>query len=243
MLPSVADAEEPAKELLTPLRDRWAHVQAVAARADGLTPAIDHEDDRQLLVVAAWLHDIGYSPTIRDIGCHQIDGARYLAAEHYPARLCALVAHHSAAMSEAEERGLREDLETWPREESPVADALWMADMTTGPRGEEFHYDERPVGDLEPLRPGLDRRARHDPRGAGHPGRDQTYAQANGRRLHDLRRASAGERVTNARRIDAAAHGRVDRQAGDVGRHGQTTHTNQLSCDDRRRCPMLLVAS
>jgi hypothetical protein len=24
-----------------------------------------------------------------------------------------------------------------------VADALWMADMTTGPRGEELHYDER----------------------------------------------------------------------------------------------------
>jgi hypothetical protein len=142
-MPSVADAEELAKELLTPLRDRWAHVQAVAACANGLTPAIDHEDDRQLLVVAAWLHDIGYSPTLRDTGCHQIDGARYLTAEHYPARLCALVAHHSAAMFEAEERGLREDLETWSREESPAADALWMADMTTGPRGEEFHYDER----------------------------------------------------------------------------------------------------
>jgi hypothetical protein len=74
-MPSVADAEELAKDLLTPLLDRWAHVQAVAARADGLTPAIDHENDRQLLVVAAWLHDIGYSPTLRDTGCHQIDGA------------------------------------------------------------------------------------------------------------------------------------------------------------------------
>ena len=26
---------------------------------------------------------------------------------------------------------------------SPVADALWTADMTTGPRGEAFTYDER----------------------------------------------------------------------------------------------------
>jgi hypothetical protein len=33
----VSDAEELAKELLAPLPERWAHVQAVAARADGLT--------------------------------------------------------------------------------------------------------------------------------------------------------------------------------------------------------------
>jgi predicted hydrolase (HD superfamily) len=142
-MPSVADAEELARELLAPLADRWAHVQAVAARADGLTPAIEGDDERQLLVVAAWMHDLGYSPALRDTGCHQIDGARYLTAQGYPDRLCALVAHHSAATCEAEERGLLPDLNTWPREESPVADALWMADMTTGPRGEELAYGER----------------------------------------------------------------------------------------------------
>jgi hypothetical protein len=142
-MPSVADAEELAEGLLASLPDRWAHVQAVAARADGLTPAIDTEDDRQLLVVSAWLHDLGYSPVLEDTGCHQIDGARYLTAEGYPDRLCALVAHHSAATFEAEERGLLAELKTWPREESPVADALWTSDMMTGPRGEELHYDER----------------------------------------------------------------------------------------------------
>ena len=57
-------------------------------------------------------------------------------------------------MFEAEERGLREDLETWSHEESPVADALWMADMTTGPRGEEFHYDERLSEILNRYEPG-----------------------------------------------------------------------------------------
>ena len=142
-MPSVADAGELARELLASLPDRWAHVQAVAARADGLTPAIEDDDDRQLLVVASWLHDLGYSPVLEDTGCHQIDGTRYLTAEGYPDRLCALVAHHSAATFEAEERGLLAELETWLREESPVADALWMADMMTGPRGEELHYDER----------------------------------------------------------------------------------------------------
>lgn len=142
-MPSVTEAEALAQELLAPLANRWAHVQAVAARADGLTPAVQGEDERQLLVVAAWWHDLGYSPTLRDTGAHQIDGARYLAERGYPARLVALVAHHSAATCEAAERHLTAELEVWPREESPVADALWMADMTTGPRGEELAYDER----------------------------------------------------------------------------------------------------
>jgi predicted hydrolase (HD superfamily) len=143
IMPSVMDAERLAQDLLEPLPDRWAHVKAVAARADGLTPAIVGEDCRQLLVVAAWWHDLGYAPALRDTGAHQIDGARYLAAEGYPDRLVALVAHHSAATCEAEERGHLADLEVWPREESAVADALWMADMTTGPRGEELAYDQR----------------------------------------------------------------------------------------------------
>jgi hypothetical protein len=31
----------------------------------------------------------------------------------------------------------------WPQERAPVADALWTADLTTGPRGEALTYDER----------------------------------------------------------------------------------------------------
>ena len=142
-MPSVGAAQALARELLEPLGNRWAHTQAVAARADGLTPAVLPMEDRPVLVVAAWWHDVGYAPALRNTGCHQIDGARYLEREGYPDRLVALVAHHSAATCEADERGLLAELEVWPREESPVADALWTADMTTGPRGEEFTYDER----------------------------------------------------------------------------------------------------
>jgi HD superfamily phosphodiesterase len=39
---------------------RWGHVQAVAAKAESLRPAAGDEAD--LLVMAAWLHDIGYAP-------------------------------------------------------------------------------------------------------------------------------------------------------------------------------------
>lgn len=118
-------------------------MQAVAHRAEQLTPAVDDVAEKDLLVAAAWLHDVGYSEAARDCGAHQIDGARYLEAAGAAPRLCALVAHHSAASYEVGLRGLSEQLERWNREESPVSDALWMADMTTGPRGEELDYPDR----------------------------------------------------------------------------------------------------
>ena len=58
------------------LPQRFAHVQAVAAKAGNLRPILDGDAD--LLVTAAWLHDIGYAPTVEDTGFHPLDGARYL---------------------------------------------------------------------------------------------------------------------------------------------------------------------
>jgi len=141
-VPRARDAELAAETLLAPLGDRWLHTQSVAARARELARAVPAED-RGLLIVTAWLHDLGHSPALRTTGLHQLDGARYIAGAGYPRRLCALVAHHSAATFEAEECGLLADLSEWSREESPVADALWMADMTTGPGGEYIAYPER----------------------------------------------------------------------------------------------------
>ena len=139
---TIAEAGVVAEELLSPLGDRWLHTQAVAARAVELSLAVA-EDERELLVVAAWCHDLGYAPALHVTGMHQLDGARFLAGQGYPQRLCALVAHHSAATFEAEERGLLAELNEWPREESPLADALWAADMTTGPAGERLGYPHR----------------------------------------------------------------------------------------------------
>lgn len=141
-VPSLAVAEGLAEELLAPLGDRWQHTRAVAARASELAGAVPAEE-RELLVVAAWWHDLGYSPALSETGFHPIDGARYLARRGEDLRLCALVAHHSAACIEAEERGLVAELAEWPREEGAVADALWTADMTTGPRGERMVYADR----------------------------------------------------------------------------------------------------
>src|SRR5262245_24912612 len=131
-----------AAELLPPLGNRWLHVQAVAYRAAEAAVTVP-EPDRDLLVAAAWLHDIGYAPELAHTGFHPVDGARYVVRSGFPARLAALVAHHSAARIEAEVRGLTSHLAAWQLEDGPVTDALAYADMTTGPRGQRFTVDER----------------------------------------------------------------------------------------------------
>ena len=72
-----------------------------------------------------------------------MDGARFLERIGCDARLCALVAHHSGARFEAEERGLSHELAVFSLEDSPVMDALVAADFTTGPQGQDVGYDER----------------------------------------------------------------------------------------------------
>jgi hypothetical protein len=196
-LPSIEVAEALARELLEPLGNRWAHTQAVAARANQIAPAVESAEGRPLLLVAAWWHDLGYAPTLRDTGCHQIDGARYLTRENYPERLVALVAHHSAATCEAAERGLLGELDVWPQEESPVADALWTADMTTGPGGEGVELRRAPVRNLGPLPADVDRWSSDAAGGAGHPCRDRTGWAANAGRLDDLRRCPTEERASS----------------------------------------------
>jgi hypothetical protein len=121
--------------------DRWLHVQAVAARADELRPAVAVEDG-DLLVTAAWLHDIGYSPALRDTGFHPLDGARYLASLGHE-REAALVAHHSGARFVAEVRELVPELARFPYTESALTDALTYADQITGPRGERLTVADR----------------------------------------------------------------------------------------------------
>lgn len=98
-----------------------------------------------MLVAAAWLHDVGYAPGAVDTGLHALDGARFLRAQGaVDERVTALVAHHSAAMLEAELRGLAQQLAAeFECEVSPVADALWYCDMTTGPDGQRVSVHER----------------------------------------------------------------------------------------------------
>jgi hypothetical protein len=137
-------AEEIARKLLEiPLPRRWAHSQGVAAQARTLAPILGTDDD--LLEAAAWLHDLGYSPDLIDTGFHPLDGARRLRdVEHADDMLCRLVAHHSCAVTEAEERGLsRVLLREFPRPPRGLAEALTYCDLTTSPDGDLLAVDDR----------------------------------------------------------------------------------------------------
>jgi hypothetical protein len=135
-------ARELAEALLGSMGDRWLHVQAVARRAAELALSVN-EPDRGPLSAAAWLHDIGYAPGALATGFHALDGASFLRQVGWDGRICALVAHHSCASIEAEERGMLWTLEAWPCEEGPVMDALIAADMTVGPQGQPLSVGER----------------------------------------------------------------------------------------------------
>ena len=137
-------AAELARKLLeVPLPRRWAHVQGVAAQARSLAPILG--DDADLVEAAAWLHDIGYSPELADTGFHPLDGARYLRdVEHASPRLCKLVANHSCAILEADERGLADVLSSeFPSADFKLNDALAYCDMTTTPTGDVVSVHDR----------------------------------------------------------------------------------------------------
>ena len=138
---TVAWARSQAERLLAPLGDRWLHVQVVGSKAHRLATVLSAEDG-DALVAAAFLHDIGYAPPLNRLGFHPVDGAYYLRA-HSQERLARLVAHHSGARFEAEERGLVEELAAFPVEDGPVMDALTFIDMTTGPAGQPMTLDQR----------------------------------------------------------------------------------------------------
>ena len=144
MQPLAAWAQDLARTLLADsLPRRWAHVQGVAARARTLKPSLDADAD--LIEAAAWLHDIGYLPGLAETGLHGLDGARYLSdVQHAEPLLCRLVAHHSCAVIEAEERGLADLLiREFTPPPQPLADALTFCDMTTSPDGEHVHVYSR----------------------------------------------------------------------------------------------------
>jgi HD domain len=124
---------------------RWAHCQGVARQAGAIGGVLG--DKASVVEAAAWLHDIAYASSLVVTGFHPLDGARYLRDQGFgDRRLWTLVAHHTCALVEAEERGLAEALSA----EFPIGDvdafavaALTFCDMTTGPDGQRVEVDDR----------------------------------------------------------------------------------------------------
>lgn len=129
--------------LAEPLPRRWAHTQGVARKAESIAHIV--ADDADILIRAAWLHDIGYTPDLARTGFHPLDGARHLRdVEDADSRLCRLVAHHSCAIVEARHRGLAGELaDEFPLIDGLVAHALTYCDMTTSPDGQTTDVETR----------------------------------------------------------------------------------------------------
>lgn len=98
-------AADLAAHLLRGDAERLAHSAAGARRAEELSATVGPAQ-RDPLVSVAWLHDIGYSPSIRQTGFHPVDGARYLRQRGWPVAIQELVAHHSGSRFVARVRKL-----------------------------------------------------------------------------------------------------------------------------------------
>jgi len=141
-----ASPQHIATQLLGDVGTRLPHTRAVARQASRVTELL--EDRWKCAIVdAAWLHDIGHSPTLSSSGFHPLDGARWLRAEGFSEDTCSLVAWHTGAIWEARERGLEDELLAEFASPLPSAlDALTWADLTSSPSGElvspEVRLDE-----------------------------------------------------------------------------------------------------
>ena len=140
------DARELSRSLLAAeLPRRWTHSQGVARRAHTVAGIVP--EHAAAVVSAAWLHDIGYASALVDTGFHPIDGARHLRRIGFGDRLLwTLVAHHTCAVVEAEERGLADILTSeFPADGAPslALSALTYCDLTTGPDGQPLDVDQR----------------------------------------------------------------------------------------------------
>lgn len=182
-------AEREVRSLLATDEGRVVHSRAVADRARALGVGLPRPQ-RAVLVAAAWLHDVGYAPALHRTGFHPLDGGRWVARTGWPAPVADLVAHHSGARFVAEARGLAAELEVFTFTESPLTDALTVADQTVGPDGRSVGLDDRMADMLR----------RHGP--------DSPNARAHARREPYLRAAAArvARRLADLGVVDAVLH-------------------------------------
>jgi HD superfamily phosphodiesterase len=133
-MPDRALVDDLARDLLADEGTRLPHVRTASQVASRLSILFDPEE-AELLVCAALLHDIGYSPRIATTGFHPLDGGSFLRGHGFPERLARLVAHHSLAIMTVPAHRATDLVEAFPREDGLLADALAYADMHSAPDG------------------------------------------------------------------------------------------------------------
>lgn len=120
---------------------RERHVKSVALAGQRLTLTLGWLGSS--LTEAAAQHDVGYQPALAATGLHALDGARFLSSRGADPVVVSLVAYHTGAEFEAEERGLYGQLAQFQRPVESLLDALNLCDLTVGPEGQPMTVDQR----------------------------------------------------------------------------------------------------
>ena len=148
------EASVVATGLLRGVDTRLAHSSAVARQARLVVAVLDAPWAAALLN-AAWLHDVGYAPSLALTGFHPLDGARWLRSEGWAAEVCSLVAWHTRAGTEAGLRNLASaQAAEFPAPPALAQAALAWSDLTSSPSGECCEATDRLAEILSRYPPG-----------------------------------------------------------------------------------------
>ena len=142
MVSVIERARLAALAMLSELPSRQSHVAGVAAVAEDVVARLGLSD-RELLVAAAWLHDVGYAEPVARTGFHPVDGASWVRSQNFPTTVVSLVAYHTGAEVEAEERGLTDALMQFAHPDPTLLDVLTFSDLSVGPEGEQVEVEAR----------------------------------------------------------------------------------------------------
>lgn len=129
---------------------RLAHSESAARQAAKACSRLNRQD-ADLIIAAAWLHDIGYADSLKTTGFHPVDGALALIRLDWPDRVVRLVAHHGGATLEAPYYSVAHHLGVIDAVPGVPPEILIYADMTSSPTGALVTPAER----IEGMRSGL----------------------------------------------------------------------------------------
>lgn len=130
--------------------NRLKHTLTVAEQAKKLAEVANlNNEERNLLVMTAYLHDVGYSDKIKFCDFHPLDGSYYLGANGWYNEIRLLTLHHTYAIGLVET--VRTDLlgeyhnpvNALPEHLTKLYQLLLLADMTSDGSGNVVSIEER----------------------------------------------------------------------------------------------------
>jgi hypothetical protein len=133
------DPERVVAEALRERPNRLAHTRGVVRKIGRLIRRFPRLG--RTLLLAAWYHDIGYSPLIEQTGFHPVDGAIFLSACGLPRRVVHTVLWHGQARAMAPARCRR--FYGKPPACGAWIDAVTYCDVTVDSRGRNCTVQKR----------------------------------------------------------------------------------------------------